>query len=181
VDPIIRNARLRRIEGLRAIGIEAGRSSADSRMWTASGGLTAVKAPLEFKREYPDFCDLQVVAFPEGGRIRDAAAAKHLDEGVVMKLCREAGMAVVRDAVISLMLMNRRDQQLTPRGIARAKELLQIDANVLFGQYGACPTPFWCADMLEVASYTAHAGPSSRYPRRSSSSTIWRRSAWPAL
>ncbi len=61
--------------------------------------------------------------------------------------------------LISLILKNRGDHQPIPRGITRVKELLAAGVNVVFGQDDVLDPfyPFGRADMLEVASFTAHA------------------------
>jgi cytosine deaminase len=77
----------------------------------------------------------------------------------VIKLVRQAGISVVTNPHISLILKNRGGHQPIPRGITRVKELLAAGVNVVFGQDDVLDPfyPFGRADMLEVASFTAHA------------------------
>ncbi|MBI2155953.1 MAG: amidohydrolase family protein [Candidatus Rokubacteria bacterium] len=77
----------------------------------------------------------------------------------VITLVRQAGISVVTNPHISLILKNRGDHQPIPRGITRVKELLAAGVNVVFGQDDVLDPfyPFGRADMLEVASFTAHA------------------------
>jgi cytosine deaminase len=211
----------------------------------AIGGLTAVRALLDLKREYADLLDLQVVAFPQEGLIRHPPARdllgealrlgadvlggfpwfEHLDDHAhvdaifelakrhdvqihmlvddapedpttrnleylavktiaegyqgrvcashacalssypdyharrVIRLVKAAGITIVTNPHISLMLKNREDRQPVPRGITRVKELVRAGASVVVGHDDVLD-PFYPrgrCDMLEVASFAAHA------------------------
>ena len=81
-----------------------------------------------------------------------------LAERVIGKV-RAAGISVVTNAPINLMLEAREAPQPKPRGIARVKELLEAGVNVACGQDDLQNMfyPFGKMAPLEVALITAHA------------------------
>jgi cytosine deaminase len=87
-----------------------------------------------------------------------------LAERVIDKVAR-AGITVITNAPINIMLQGREQGHPTPRGIARVKELLEAGVNVVCGQDDLQNMfyPYGQMDPLEVAMLTAHiahlAGP----------------------
>lgn len=83
----------------------------------------------------------------------DATAAR-----IIAKV-RDAGINVITNAPINLMLEGRGHGHPKPRGIARVKELLAAGVNVACGQDDIQNMfyPFGKMDPLEVALITAHA------------------------
>ncbi|MEA3334770.1 MAG: amidohydrolase family protein [Chloroflexota bacterium] len=81
-----------------------------------------------------------------------------LAERVIEKV-RQAGIHVITNAPINLMLEGRGHGHPRPRGIARVKELLEAGVNVACGQDDIQNMfyPFGRMDSLEVALITAHA------------------------
>lgn len=80
-------------------------------------------------------------------------------ERIIYKV-KEAGITVVTNAPINLLLQGRGDKTLVRRGIARVAELLEAGVNVCCGQDDLLNMfyPFGQMDPLEVANITAHAG-----------------------
>lgn len=83
----------------------------------------------------------------------DTYAAKVID------MVRRAGINIVSNAHISLMLAGRGDHQPIRRGITRVRELLAAGVNVASGQDDVHDPyyPFGKPDQLEVALYMSHA------------------------
>lgn len=83
----------------------------------------------------------------------DTYAAKVID------LVRQAGVAIVSNAHISLMLAGRRDREPVRRGITRVRELVDAGVLVASGQDDVHDPyyPFGRPDQLEVALFMAHA------------------------
>lgn len=79
-------------------------------------------------------------------------------ERIIAKVAR-AGIHVITNAPINLMLEGRHHGYPKPRGIARVKELLDAGVNVSCGQDDVQNMfyPFGRMDTLEVALITAHA------------------------
>ncbi len=79
-------------------------------------------------------------------------------ERIIAKV-REAGIHVITNAPINLMLEGRGNGHPKPRGIARVKELLAAGVNVACGQDDIQNMfyPFGKLDPLEVALISAHA------------------------
>jgi cytosine/creatinine deaminase len=79
-------------------------------------------------------------------------------ERIIAKV-RDAGINVITNAPINLMLEGRGHGHPKPRGIARVKELLAAGVNVACGQDDIQNMfyPFGKMDPLEVALITAHA------------------------
>jgi len=76
----------------------------------------------------------------------------------VIGLVREAGIAIVSNPHISLVLAGRRDAEPVRRGITRVRELLRAGVNVASGQDDVNDPyyPFGRASQLEVALFMAH-------------------------
>jgi len=76
----------------------------------------------------------------------------------VIGLVREAGIAIVSNPHISLVLAGRRDAEPVRRGITRVRELLRAGVNVAAGQDDVNDPyyPFGRASQLEVALFMAH-------------------------
>lgn len=83
----------------------------------------------------------------------DAYAAK------VIGLVRDAGITIVSNPHISLVLAGRRDREPVRRGITRVRELLAAGVNVASGQDDVNDPyyPFGRSSQLEVALFMAHA------------------------
>ena len=83
----------------------------------------------------------------------DAMAERIIDK------VRRAGIHIITNAPINLMLEGRGHSHPKPRGIARVKELLKAGVNVACGQDDIQNMfyPFGRMDPLEVALITAHA------------------------
>jgi cytosine deaminase len=79
--------------------------------------------------------------------------------GRIIEKVRRAGIHVVTNAPINLMLEGRGHNHPKPRGIARVKELLAAGVNVACGQDDVQNMfyPYGKMDPLEVALITAHA------------------------
>ncbi len=77
----------------------------------------------------------------------------------IIEKVRQAGIHVVTNAPINLMLEGRGHNHPKPRGIARVKELLAAGVNVACGQDDVQNMfyPYGKMDPLEVALMTAHA------------------------
>ena len=210
------------------------------------GGLTAVKALTKVRDRYRNIADIQVVAFPQEGIVRDEGSeelmwkamelgadvvggipwyeyldddvrrhvdiafqiAKHFDRDIgmlvddtddpnsrsleylavktirekyfgrvaashcgaltayddyhakrVIDLVKKAGITIVSNPHISLMINGRLDKQPMRRGITRVRELLEAGENVASGQDDVDDPyyPFGRADMLEVGYMMCHA------------------------
>jgi cytosine deaminase len=82
----------------------------------------------------------------------DAYAAK------LIRMVKRAGISVVANPHISLMIKCRHQPQPISRGITRVKQLLEGGVNVVCGQDDLDDPyyPMGKMDMLEVASYMAH-------------------------
>jgi cytosine deaminase len=76
----------------------------------------------------------------------------------VINLVAEAGVTIVSNAHISLVLDGRNDRGLIRRGITRVRELLDAGVNVHAAQDDVNDPyyPFGKPDQLEVAQYAAH-------------------------
>ena len=83
----------------------------------------------------------------------DTSAAK------VIGLVKDAGITIVSNPHISLVLAGRRDREPVRRGITRVRELLRAGVNVASGQDDVDDPyyPFGRASQLEVALFAAHA------------------------
>ncbi len=76
----------------------------------------------------------------------------------VIRLVKDAGISIVSNPHISLVLAGRRDREPIRRGITRVKELLRAGVNVASGQDDVNDPyyPFGRASQLEVALFMAH-------------------------
>jgi len=76
----------------------------------------------------------------------------------VIGLVREAGITIVSNPHISLVLAGRRDREPIRRGITRVRQLLRAGVNVASGQDDVNDPyyPFGRASQLEVALFVAH-------------------------
>jgi len=76
----------------------------------------------------------------------------------VIGLVKEAGITIVSNPHISLVLAGRRDAEPVRRGITRVRELVQAGVNVASGQDDVNDPyyPFGRASQLEVALFMAH-------------------------
>ena len=83
----------------------------------------------------------------------DALAAR------VIEKVRRAEVNICTNAPVNLLLQGRGDRQPMRRGIARVRELLDAGINVTCGQDDMMNMfyPFGRMDMLEVATFVAHA------------------------
>ena len=83
----------------------------------------------------------------------DALAARVIDK------VRQAGIHIITNAPVNLLLQGRGDRQPVARGITRVRELLDAGVNVTCGQDDLMNMfyPFGRMDMLEVANFVAHA------------------------
>ncbi len=79
--------------------------------------------------------------------------------GKVIQKVAEAGMTIITNPPVNLVLQGRQDRQPVRRGITRVKELLTSGVNVTCGNDNHRDVffPFGKADMLEVAYVTALA------------------------
>ena len=86
------------------------------------------------------------------------AAYDHTYAEKVMGLVRDAGITIVSNAHISLVLDGRNDRGRVRRGTTRVKELLGFGVNIAAAQDDVNDPyyPFGRCDQLEVAQYTAH-------------------------
>jgi cytosine deaminase len=77
----------------------------------------------------------------------------------VIALVKEAGITIVSNPHISLVLAGRRDPEPVRRGITRVRELLAAGVNVASGQDDVDDPyyPFGRSSQLEVALFMAHA------------------------
>ena len=77
----------------------------------------------------------------------------------IIEKVKRAGIHIVTNAPINLMLEGRHHGYPKPRGIARVKQLLEAGVNVACGQDDIQNMfyPYGRMDMLEVAMITAHA------------------------
>jgi len=77
----------------------------------------------------------------------------------VIQKVKRARINMITNPATNLVVQGRGDKQPVRRGITRVKELLAASVNVTFGQdcVNDAFYPFGRADMLEVASITAHA------------------------
>jgi cytosine deaminase len=77
----------------------------------------------------------------------------------VIDMVREAGITIVTNPHISLMLAGRYDHEPKRRGITRIRELLEAGVNLASGQDDVADPyyPFGKPDQLEVASMVCHA------------------------
>lgn len=76
----------------------------------------------------------------------------------VIGLVRQAGISIISNPHISLVLAGRRDREPVRRGITRVRELLRAGVNVASGQDDVNDPyyPFGRASQLEVALFMAH-------------------------
>jgi cytosine deaminase len=86
------------------------------------------------------------------------AAYNDVYAGKVIGLAKQAGVSIVSNPHISLVLAGRRDREPIRRGITRVKELLRAGVNVASGQDDVNDPyyPFGRASQLEVALFMAH-------------------------
>ena len=77
----------------------------------------------------------------------------------VIEKVRKAGIHIITNTPVNLLLQGRGDKRLVRRGITRVKELLEAGVNVSCGQDDLMNMfyPFGRMDMLEVANFVAHA------------------------
>jgi cytosine deaminase len=99
-----------------------------------------------------------------GGRVSAShcgalAAYNQTYAAKVIGLVREAGISIVSNAHISLVLAGRKDAEPVRRGITRVRELLGAGVNVASGQDDVNDPyyPFGRSSQLEVALFMAHA------------------------
>jgi cytosine deaminase len=99
-----------------------------------------------------------------GGRVSAShcgalAAYNEVYAGKVIGLVRQAGITIVSNPHISLVLAGRRDQEPVRRGITRVRQLLSAGVNVASGQDDVNDPyyPFGRGSQLEVALFMAHA------------------------
>lgn len=87
------------------------------------------------------------------------AAYPHEYAAKVIAKVKQADITMITLPVTNLMLQGRLDREPRRRGITRVKELLAAGVNVTFGQDCVRDTfyPFGRADLLEVATVSAHA------------------------
>ena len=78
----------------------------------------------------------------------------------VIDKVKKAGITVVSNTPINLLLQGRGDEIPVRRGIARIAELIEAGVNVCVGQDDLMNMfyPFGCMDTLEVANIACHAG-----------------------
>lgn len=83
----------------------------------------------------------------------------HYHAARVIELCREAGVAIVSNPQISLVIDGRLDKPPVRRGITRVRELVEAGVLVASAQDDIDDPyyPFGKPDQLEVASFMAHA------------------------
>ncbi len=98
-----------------------------------------------------------------GGRVASShngalAAYDHYHAARVIELCREAGVAIVSNPQISLVIDGRLDKPPVRRGITRVRELVEAGVLVASAQDDIDDPyyPFGKPDQLEVASFMAH-------------------------
>lgn len=98
-----------------------------------------------------------------GGRVAAShcgalAAYDHTHAEKVIGMVKEAGISIVSNAQISLVMDGRNDRGLVRRGITRVKELLAAGVNVATAQDDVHDPyyPFGKPDQIEVAQYMAH-------------------------
>lgn len=86
------------------------------------------------------------------------AAYNDVYAGKVIGLVKQAGISIVSNPHISLVLAGRRDREPVRRGITRVKELVRAGVNVASGQDDVNDPyyPFGRASQLEVALFMAH-------------------------
>ena len=82
----------------------------------------------------------------------------HYHAARVIELCREAGVAIVSNPQISLVIDGRLDKPPVRRGITRVRELVEAGVLVASAQDDIDDPyyPFGKPDQLEVASFMAH-------------------------
>lgn len=98
-----------------------------------------------------------------GGRVSAShcgalAAYNDVYAAKVIGLVKQAGISIVSNPHISLVLAGRRDREPVRRGITRVRELLRAGVNVASGQDDVNDPyyPFGRASQLEVALFMAH-------------------------
>ena len=98
-----------------------------------------------------------------GGRVASShngalSAYDHYHAARVIDLCRQAGVAIVSNPQISLVIDGRLDKSPVRRGITRVRELLEAGVLVASAQDDIDDPyyPFGKPDQLEVASFMAH-------------------------
>jgi cytosine deaminase len=76
----------------------------------------------------------------------------------VIGLVKQAGISIVSNPHISLVLAGRRDREPVRRGVTRVRDLLRAEVNVASGQDDVNDPyyPFGRASQLEVALFMAH-------------------------
>jgi cytosine deaminase len=98
-----------------------------------------------------------------GGRVASShngalSSYDHYHAARVIELCREAGVAIVSNPQISLVIDGRLDKPPIRRGITRVRELVEAGVVVASAQDDIDDPyyPFGKPDQLEVASFMAH-------------------------
>lgn len=98
-----------------------------------------------------------------GGRVASShngalSAYDHYHAARVIDLCRQAGVAIVSNPQISLVIDGRLDKPPVRRGITRVRELVEAGVLVASAQDDIDDPyyPFGKPDQLEVASFMAH-------------------------
>jgi cytosine/creatinine deaminase len=98
-----------------------------------------------------------------GGRVASShngalSSYDHYHAARVIDLCRQAGVAIVSNPQISLVIDGRLDRSPVRRGITRVRELVEAGVLVASAQDDIDDPyyPFGKPDQLEVASFMAH-------------------------